>query len=174
MDSHEEKRDACGECPVANSRRKFLRDIGIAAAAAVGAIAAGSPALAWAAEVAEIEPLASGLMERSYALPRIDGVSVDASNEVILARWRNRVYAFSLKCPHKGAKLEWRASEERVFCPKHKARFGADGAHVSGRGSRALDRYHLRRAGGEIVVEVGRLYRADRNRAEWEAAVIEL
>ena len=113
-------------------------------------------------------------MERRYALPRMDGASVDVSNEVILARWRNRVYAFSLKCPHKGATLEWRASEQRVFCPKHKARFSAAGAHVSGRGSRALDRYDLRRAGDAIVVDVGRLYREDRNRAEWEAALIAL
>ena len=164
--------DNCGECPIATSRRAFLRDIGIATAAAVAAVAFNRPALAYAETVAEIEPVGSGLMERNYAIPRGDGVSVDVRSEVILARWEDRVYAFSLKCPHKGARLEWRASEQRVFCPKHKARFLADGSHVSGRGKRDLDRYEVRRQGSGIAVNLDRVYRQDTDAAEWAAAVV--
>lgn len=166
--------DSCGECPIATSRRAFLRDVGVTAAAAVAAVAFNRPALAFAESVAEIEPIGSRLMERSYAIPRSDGVSVDVRSEVILARWENRVYAFSLKCPHKGAKLEWRASEQRVFCPRHKARFLADGSHVSGRGKRDLDRYQVRRQGSSVAVNLDRMYRQDKDAAAWAAAVVAL
>ena len=169
-----QSQDTCGDCPVANSRRVFLRDLGMTVAAAVAAIALSRPTLAFAESIGEIEPMRSSLAERTYAIPRTDGVSVDISNDVILARWENRVYAFSLKCPHKGARLEWRAAEQRVFCPKHKARFLASGTHVSGRGKRDLDRYEVRQTEMGIVVNLGRLYREDKSRAEWEAAVVAL
>jgi len=38
---------------------------------------------------------------RTYAIPTADTISVDVANDVILARSQNRVYAFSLKCPHR-------------------------------------------------------------------------
>ncbi len=38
-----------------------------------------------------------------------------------------RVFAFSLDCPHKGRMLEWVDAENRLYCSKHKAHFGADG-----------------------------------------------
>lgn len=168
------QQESCGDCPIVNSRRGFLRDIALAAVAALGAIALNKPTLALAETIEEIEPLRSSLFERSYAMPRADSVSVDAANDVILARWENRVYAFSLKCPHKGARLEWRAPEQRVFCPKHKARFLADGSHVSGRGKRDLDRYDVRIGGNGIVVNLGRLYRQDTDPAGWKSAVVAL
>ena len=164
----------CEGCPIATNRRAFLRDVGVAAAAAIAATAVGRPALALAQSVMEIEPIAgaTGPMERAYAIPTADSVSVDAANDVILARWQGRLYAFSLRCPHKGARLEWRQSEERVFCPKHKARFTAAGSHVSGRGSRDLDRYAIRRGANGIVVGLGRAYRSDTDRDEWTRAFI--
>jgi nitrite reductase/ring-hydroxylating ferredoxin subunit len=91
---------------------------------------------------------------------------------VILARWQGHLYAFSLRCPHRGTRLEWHASESRVFCPKHKARFRPDGAHDSGRNTRSLDRYGLRLEGGAVVVELDVLHRIDEDPTAWEAAVI--
>lgn len=165
---------ACGDCPVANSRRAFLRHIGGVAAAALGAATLGKSTLAFAESITEIEPLRVSARERSYALPRSDGAFVDVNNDVILARRNSRVYAFSTKCPHKGAQLEWLAGEQRVFCPKHKARFLADGAHVSGRGNRDLDRYGLRRQGETVVVDLSKAYRQDTDRSAWGSAFIAL
>lgn len=167
----------CDNCPITTSRRAFLRDAATAAAAAIAAVTLGRPAWALAQSVAEIQPTAStavGVRELAYALPPADSVRVDVANEVILARWKNRVFAFSLKCPHKGAPLEWRASEQRVFCPKHKARFTADGSHVSGRGSRDLDRHGIRQDANGIVVSLDRIYRRDRHPDEWSRAVVSL
>ncbi|HET9012152.1 MAG TPA: Rieske (2Fe-2S) protein [Gemmatimonadaceae bacterium] len=162
---------ACDACPLATDRRGFLRDMAIAVVAAV-AVAGLAPGAAFARSVHAISPLASTAVRRRYELPRTDGVSIDDENEVILARWQNRIYAFSLRCPHRGTRLTWHADESRVFCPKHKARFRPDGAHDSGRRSRALDRYDLRLEGSDVVVDLGSLHRVDEDPDGWNAAVL--
>jgi nitrite reductase/ring-hydroxylating ferredoxin subunit len=109
---------------------------------------------------------------RSYALPSTDAVLVDESNDVIIARYSRKVYAFSQRCPHKGARLVWHEDEDRIFCPKHKARFMKNGDHASGRTSRNLDRYALRMQGREVIVDTDRIYREDRAPGEWSSAVL--
>lgn len=154
-------------CALTVDRRVFLR------ATALGVLAAlvGESALPSLAQaVGSATPLRSSAAELRYELPPADGVSVDEGNEVILVRWQGRAYAFSTKCPHRGTKLEWRAAEGRVYCPKHKARFRPDGAHDSGRSTRALDRYDIRREGASLVVRLDQLRRADRDPAGWAAA----
>jgi cytochrome b6-f complex iron-sulfur subunit len=161
----------CHECPVATaSRRAFLRDAGLAVVAALAV--AGLPAAALAESVVETSPIGQVGRRRAYAIPRGDSIAVDATSDVIIARWQNRVYAFSLKCPHRGTRLEWRANEQRFFCPKHKARFTPEGAHDSGRASRDLDRHAIAREGGSISVDLDAVFRADTDRAAWGAAVI--
>jgi nitrite reductase/ring-hydroxylating ferredoxin subunit len=165
----------CGECALATaSRRAFLRDLGLMV---VGALAVGStakPALALADSVTTIDAARRRANQRMYALPTSDSIAIDADSEVIIARWQNRVYAFSLRCPHRGTRLEWLGDERRIFCPKHKARFRTDGSHESGRQSRDLDRYDLRREGGMLVVDLDALRRADREPQAWGAAVLAL
>jgi nitrite reductase/ring-hydroxylating ferredoxin subunit len=167
-DAHEK---GCGECPLTVDRRTFLRS---AALAAVGALAAGSITPAMARAVGIARPIRSGGVERVYGIPADDGVSIDEGNEVILVRWQNRAYAFSSRCTHRGAKLQWREGEGRVYCPKHKARFRPDGAHASGRRTRDLDRYDIHRRGGEVVIDLGTLRRVDEDPDAWAAAVVVL
>ena len=163
--------DRCGECPIATNRRRFLRDTGLAVVAAL--VASGlRPGIALARLVSEIRPVRSRGDLRSYIIGDADAVMIDADNDVILARSRGKVYAFSLRCPHKGARLVWHEDESRIYCPKHKARFSADGEHASGRRSRNLDRYALRREGREFIVDTGTLYREDTDRSAWNAAVV--
>lgn len=161
----------CQACPHATDRRAFLRHMALAVAGTL-AVTGLSPGAAFASGARYIAPLATRGSQRRYDLPRADGVSIDGSNEVILARWQGHVYAFSLKCPHRGTTLVWHADESRVFCPKHKARFRPDGAHESGRNTRSLDRYALHLEGGAVVVELDTLYRVDENPAGWNGAVI--
>lgn len=111
---------------------------------------------------------------RAYSVPATDAVLIDVDNDVIIARSRGRVYAFSRRCPHKGTRLEWREDESRIFCPKHKSRFNAGGAHVSGRHTRNLNRYALRLQASEIVVDTGTVYRQDLDPQAWASAVISL
>lgn len=161
----------CAACPMATDRRLFLRHIALVVAGTLTASGL-SPSAAFASSARYIGPLTGGGNQRRYELPRADGVSIDRSNEVMLARWQDHVYAFSLSCPHRGTKLVWHADEARVFCPKHKARFRPDGAHDSGRNTRSLDRHGVRLESGAVVVDLDVLYRVDENPAGWNAAMI--
>lgn len=162
----------CSDCPVGTSRRAFLRQTGLAVAAAVTAASLAAPSSAFAEVIGTIAPTGARGRRLTYPMPMTAGVTVDDDNDVILARWQRKVYAFSQRCPHKGAQLEWRVDEQRVFCPKHKARFDAGGAHVSGRRSRDLDRYDVTRDGQTIVVDTATVRRADEDAAAWKAAVV--
>jgi len=165
----------CGQCPVAQAgRRAFLRDIGLAVVAALAVGVVGAPATALGESVTETSPLRGVGRERSYALPAADSIAIDTDNDIIIARWQNTVYAFSLKCPHKGTRLEWLSGERRVFCPKHKARFRPDGSHESGRRSRDLDRYDVNRQGPSMVVSLDALRRQDTEPEAWRDAVLVL
>ena len=166
--------DGCGRCPLTVDRRVFVRN---AALAAIGVLAAGTVPPALAQAVRTVRPIgggAAGAGERLYEIPPTDGVSIDDANEVILVRWQNRAYAFSSRCTHRGARLQWHEGEGRVFCPKHKARFQPDGVHDSGRETRDLDRYDVSRRGGALVIDFGALRRADTDPVAWRAAVVQL
>jgi nitrite reductase/ring-hydroxylating ferredoxin subunit len=171
MDSGTNIPRGCQACPHTTNRRDFLRHMALAVAGTL-AVTGVSPSAAFASGARYIAPLAGRGNQRRYDLPRVDGVSVDSSSEVILARWQGHVYAFSLRCPHRGTKLVWHADESRVFCPKHKARFRPDGAHDSGRNTRSLDRYALHLASGAVVVELDTLFRIDEDPSGWNGAVI--
>lgn len=170
---HEDHHKAsCDDCPVAAvGRRAFLRDTALAALGALGAVAI-APSLAHA--VRTVLPTRATGPERVYEIPAGDGVSIDEQNEVILVRWQGRAFAFSSRCTHRGARLQWRRSESRVFCPKHKARFRPDGAHDSGRRTRDLDRYDIRRRADGLVINVDVLYRADQNPEPCARAFVQL
>ena len=170
-----ERSTACGDCPAAAAgRRAFIRDVGVMVAALFAAGAVASPAAALAGTIAEVRPSVARGVLRTYAIPSGDSIAINVDNDLILARWQNRVYAFSLKCPHRGTRLEWLNDEQRIFCPKHKARFTPNGAHDSGRGSRDLDRYSLSRQGSSVIIDLGSALRADADAAAWRAAVITL
>ncbi len=110
--------DRCSDCSLVVDRRAFLVNAAMAAAATLAAIGS-SPGRAFAATVHAIEPHGANGAERSYPIPATDGVSIDVPHGVILARWQGAVYAFSARCPHRGARLTWRPVEGQVFCPKH-------------------------------------------------------
>ena len=169
MSADHETDRASGSCFFAVDRRAFLR---ATALGVLGALVGEALLPTLASAVGTATPASMGKLELRYALPPADGVAVDEGNEVILVRWQGRAFAFSAKCPHRGARLEWHPAEGRVFCPKHKARFRPDGAHDSGRQSRDLDRYDVRREGASLVIRLDMLRRADTDPAGWAAAVV--
>lgn len=171
-DTHEHReRQRPHACEARIDRRAFLGSATLAAGAVL--IALGAPSSILAAEVGEVsaEPTAAGIPIRQYAMPVADGAVVDAANEVLLVRWGGRLFAFALACPHRGATLQWQGSGT-VRCPKHKAIFSADGAHVGGRRTRDLDRYAVHLEGGRLVVDLGVRLRADTDAAAWAAATV--
>jgi nitrite reductase/ring-hydroxylating ferredoxin subunit len=164
--------DACAGCPRA-SRRGFLGQLsGAVLLTALGSELA-DPA-AWALPVTAAPGAQGGGGERTYPLPAADGVTIDRDAQVIVVRHRNRVYAFSLACPHENTALRWRQQDVRFQCPRHESTYQPDGTFISGRATRNMDRFALRRDGESVVVDLNRSLRSDQQPDAWRAAVLTL
>ena len=152
------------------TRREF---IGRASCSLLASLAASGIAPGAAAAHPIAVRAASGRgAELSYALPPADGVQIDQDNDVILVRSANRIFAFALACPHENTALRWRARDRRFQCPRHESKYQPDGTFMSGRATRNMDRFALRRDGDQVIVDLEKLFRSDRQKAEWESAAI--
>jgi nitrite reductase/ring-hydroxylating ferredoxin subunit len=165
---NESKTDACEGCAL-SSRRDFLRD---AAGIVAGVMVALNARPGYAMTPSFIAGNAVALNTVTYAIPTVNSVSIDAKNEVVLTRWDGVVYAFSLSCPHQKTALRWIAGDTRFQCPKHKSKYQPDGTFISGKATRGMDRYSLRRDGGNVIVDTGTMHKQDADAAGWAAAMI--
>jgi Rieske Fe-S protein len=156
---------------VDGTRREFLRETA-ATVAVVAAWLGLLPTRALAMHFASASRVSGS--EATYALPTADGVTIDKEREVILVRWQGMIYAFRLACPHQRTALKWKENDARFQCPKHKSKYQPDGTFISGRATRGMDRYALRRKGNEVVVDLSKVYLVDKDGAGWTAAVIKL
>jgi nitrite reductase/ring-hydroxylating ferredoxin subunit len=158
-------------CPAAGSdasRREFLQGAGCLA----GALALfGIADAALAAPVSAISGASAGA-DRVYPLPAADGISVDKASQVILVRASGHVYAFALSCPHQNAAVKWVEKNGRFECTKHDSKYQADGVHTSGRATRNMDRYPIRREGDSIHVDTARVFQSDKDSAGWNGASV--
>jgi nitrite reductase/ring-hydroxylating ferredoxin subunit len=145
---------ACGD----GGRRDFLKHAAALVSGAL-AVAAGSPVAARGAEL-------------TYPIPAADGATVDRDNGVILVRYQGRVFAFSLSCPHENAAVRWKAVAGRFECSRHDSRYEPNGTYTSGRATRNMDRFAVRRAGDTVVVDAAALIQSDTQKAKWEAAAV--
>lgn len=160
-------KDCAGDCIVA--RRAFLKDVSLFAAALV--TAGFAPRLA-AAAPRPMTALSRVGGDVRYPLPAKDGVEFDSANEVILVRNAGKVYAFVLSCPHQNTALRLDASGTGFQCPKHKSKYKPDGEFISGRATRNMDRYAVRRDGAVVVVDVAKYYESDSEPTQWAGAVV--
>ena len=114
--------------------------------------------------------------DKSYPIPAADGTQIDKDNSVIVARWQDKVYVFSLACPHQNTAIRWHDKDHEFECPKHHSRYLADGVYVkdSGRATRGLDRFAVRKDGNNVVADLDKLYREDEDETPWKSAFIAL
>jgi len=170
MTTRRDRPSACPGCPIVD-RRAFVENVTVLVGSVVATLGL-SPAEARAVSVRFGGALWSRDEEHAYPIPAGDGATIDKENQIILVRFTEKVYAFNLSCPHQNTALHWLAEEGRFQCPKHKSRYQPDGVFISGRATRNMDRFAVRRDGDTIVVDVDKMFRSDRNAAEWEAAVV--
>lgn len=163
----------CHDCPLDPTRRDFLRDAGIAAAAAFATLGL-SAATAQALPLAVVDGLPAAGAEVAYPVPGTDGATIDKARDVILVRASGALYAFRLQCPHQRTALRWNASAGQFVCPKHKSKYEPDGTFISGKATRGMDRFAIRREGEQVLVDTGRVFLEDKDRAGWEGAVVRL
>ncbi len=163
--------DDCRGC--GPSRREFMKDVLVLAAGAL-AVQGLTSSRALAMPMSVIAPGERMGPEVSYPIPGQDGASIDRGNQTILVRYQNHMFAFALSCPHQNTALRWLEDEGRFQCPKHHSRYQPDGVFISGRATRGMDRYALRRSGDAALVNLDQLYRDDKDPAGWLAATVQL
>lgn len=164
----------CESCPLGAvvERREFLRETVARTLLAAGALGLFS-GRASALTVAYTSGFGSRT-DKTYPIPAADGVAIDKEESVIIARFDNCAFAFSLACPHQNTALRWEANNQRFQCPKHRSRYKPDGVFIEGRATRGLDRFALRRDADNLVVNLDALYREDENPKEWASAFVPL
>ena len=167
--------DQCGPCEV-SSRREFLREAAVTVAGIAAALgfARTASALPTHFTVGATRATARTGDELSYPIPAADGAQIDRDAQVILVRWQNAVYAFNLSCPHQNTSLRWDDTDHRFQCPKHHSQYQPDGGFITGRATRGMDRFTVRRNGDKVVVDVNAMHKQDVDVAGWNAAVVRL
>jgi nitrite reductase/ring-hydroxylating ferredoxin subunit len=169
--------DGCDaeSCSLPANRRQFLRDTFLSVAGALVAVGVGrSTAFAMPLEFIEAAGAKRNLI--SYSVPAADGAQVDKTNDVILVRWQQALYAFNLSCPHQNTALKWNDGDHTFRCPKHHSAFRPDGEYIpdSGRATRAMDRFAITLDGASVSVDVDKMYQDDTDGPQWAAAVVKL
>jgi Rieske Fe-S protein len=168
-----ERRAGCPACAGADGRRDFLRRAaGLVSVALAGMAGAVSPPAALAVTLGH--PLGASGADLTYPVPSADGATVDRDNGVIIVRFQGKVFAFNLSCPHENAAVRWKPAVNRFECSRHDSRYDLAGVYTSGRATRNMDRFAVKRSGDTIVVDVSRLIQSDKQKPEWEAAAVTL
>jgi Rieske Fe-S protein len=157
----------CGEGPT--SRREFLQSVGCFGAAITMLGLSSGEALALPVFMTEGRQ-AGG--ESRYPIPATDSVNVDRTAQLIVARSQGHVYVFALSCPHQNNAVKWLPKDHRFQCTKHDSQYQPDGVHTSGRATRNMDRYVIRRDGDSVVVDLHRWIQSDKDPSGWAAATI--
>ncbi|MEY4608755.1 MAG: hypothetical protein RL625_972 [Gemmatimonadota bacterium] len=104
---------------------------------------------------------AAGTATVTYPIPTTDGATIDRANKVILVRYQGMVHALARECPHKGTMVDWQPEQNRLYCPKHKSTFTANGTRIQGKAPRSMDRHPMTLEGGKLVVETGTVIEGD-------------
>jgi nitrite reductase/ring-hydroxylating ferredoxin subunit len=159
--------DVCGG--PGPTRRQFLQSTGCfgVAIALLGLSSSDASAL----PVGLTEGTQNG-GERQYPIPAADGVNIDRQAQLIVVRFNGHAYVFALSCPHQNNALKWVQKDHRFQCTKHDSQYQPDGAYTSGRATRNMDRYAIRREGDSIFVDLHRWFQSDKDPKGWAAATI--
>lgn len=123
--------------------------------------------------VAVIQAAGAG-KEKTYPIPTSDSVNIDRGNSLVVVRYQNHVYAFSLACPHEQAAVKWVEKQRRFFCSKHDSQYTPDGTYQTGHATRNLDRFPVRKEGASLVVSLDRVFHSDTNQVAWTSAGVDV
>jgi Rieske Fe-S protein len=133
---------------------------------------AGLSALAPFSTLSALGPSATGTLK--YPIPAADSVSIDATNEVILCRSKNEMFAFALSCPHQNTALRALPGGKGFQCPRHKSKYQPDGTFINGKATRNMDRLPITREGTDVIVDPNVAFESDTEPMKWATAVVKL
>jgi nitrite reductase/ring-hydroxylating ferredoxin subunit len=158
--------------PCSLARRVDRRDLFRLALGCAGGLLGGALAADGLRVLGVVTPLSAQGSERRYAIPSGDGVTLDQPSALMLTRYQGKVFALAMACPHQRAAVRWLPGEQRFKCSKHDSKYEPSGVYTSGRATRNLDRFPIRRDGDQVVVDVTKIFKSDQDQGGWTNAVV--
>jgi nitrite reductase/ring-hydroxylating ferredoxin subunit len=99
-------------------------------------------------------------------------VSIDQSSAVMLTRYQGKIFALAMACPPQRAAVRWLSGEQRFQCSKHDSKYQPSGIYTSGRATRNLDRFPIRRDGDQLIVDITKVFKSDQDLSGWTNAAV--
>ena len=143
----------CNDKAACMGRREFLVKAGLVAGGVVLTVSSlGSTALGAAFEDVTIDVAADSPLAKVGGSQIVDST---AGKLIVIHADGDKYLAFSAKCTHKGALLDYDAAGKRLTCPKHGSAFdGRTGAVTQGPADDPLRSYPAKSADKKVVVTV--------------------
>jgi len=143
----------CDRSDACLSRREFLVKAGLAAGAMVLTVSN----LRTSADAMVFEDVTITVGPDS-PLAKVGGFSIvdsSAGKIIVIREGDTKFAAFSAKCTHKGATVEYDAVNKQIMCPKHGSRFAQEtGAVAKGPAETPLTSYAATQNAESVVVKV--------------------
>jgi Rieske Fe-S protein len=144
----------CDRTDACLNRREFLVKAGFAAGAMALTISSlGSSAIGMVFEDVTV-PIGP-----DSPLAKVGGFTIvdsSAGKIIVIHETETKFAAFSAKCTHKGALVEYDAAKMQIHCPKHGSRWDQEtGAVVKGPTEVPLPSYPATHDAANVVVKVG-------------------
>lgn len=89
-------------------------------------------------------------------------------NRTWIVRTADRIYALSGRCTHLGCTPAWLSADGKFKCPCHGSGFRLNGVNFEGPAPRALERFRIWTASGNIMVDTSKLFLFETG--DWEKA----
>ena len=144
----------CNDTVACMGRREFLVKAGFAAGSVVltvSALGSGGMAAAFGDVTVTIGP--------DSPLNKVGGFQIvqsPAGKLIVIHSEDNKYEAFSAKCTHRGATVEYDAAAKQIHCPRHGSRFDPEtGNVVKGPAKNALPSYPTDISGQTVTIKAG-------------------
>jgi Rieske Fe-S protein len=143
----------CDRTDACLSRREFLVKAGFTAGAMVLTVSSlGSSASAMIFEDVTVPVGPDSPLAKVGGFTIVDSA---AGKIIVIHETDTKFAAFSAKCTHKGAQVEYDAAKMQIFCPKHGSRWDQEtGAVVKGPTDTALPSYSATQNAANVVVKI--------------------
>lgn len=143
----------CNEKAACMGRREFLVKAGFVAGGAVLTVSAlGGTAFGATFEDVTIDVAADGPLAKVGGYEIVDS---SAGKLIVIHEDADKYAAFSAKCTHKGALLDYDAIGKKLICKKHGSAFDeTSGAVLRGPAEDPLKSYSVKSADKKVVISI--------------------
>ena len=147
--------------PLPISRRQFLK-MGVGAVSALAALEVGSASLMFL-QPRTAEGEVSGVIEAGTvdSFPAGTVTEFKDGRFYLVRSYDGGFLAVYRRCPHLGCIVNWKADEERFYCPCHASSFDIHGNFENAPVSRALDIFDLNIKDSQVFVDTSQVLHRD-------------